>query len=392
MKTACFILHSDLFTPWPIIRAMKEIEVLKENGWEISVVSWIKSSSELPPAEVKDDIKLLRYFLQPPEKNFVRRLLTYMKMSKNVYKKILELKPDIMVCHDLEMLYSSVKAAKALKVPLFYDAHENWPEMVALNSKFEAKCFALLQKRLLKHVTHSYTYGDDFSEKLRDMGFPATTLFNSKSLDVVPSIEEADIEQIKEQLGLTKTDFIIGYSGAASLENGLQQTIDALQLLPTNVKFLVVGGSYHGENLEKARRYAEKKKIPDRVIFTGKVPSDVLLKYISVFDVGTALFQPLSANEIARVPNKIFDYMALSIPMIVSDFPNMKKIVVEESDCGYAVPPMEIESIKRAVMQFYDHPEDVRVKGEKGRAMFEKMYCWDVQKKKLIESHEVWQA
>lgn len=392
MKTACFILHSDLLMPWPVVRAMKEIEILKENGWEISVISWIKSLSELPPSEVKNDIKLHRYFLQPPKKNFLRRLQTYVKMSKAVHKKILELKPNIMICHDLEMLYSSVKAAKELKVPLFYDAHENWPEMVALNNRFEAKCFALLEKRLLRHVAHSYTYGDDLSEKFREMGFPATTLFNSKSLDAVPTIEETDIEQIKEQLGLIKSDFIIGYSGAASLENGLQQTIDALQLLPVNVKFLVVGGSYYGENLEKAKRYAEKKKVQDRVIFTGRVPSDVLLKHISVFDVGTALFQPLSANEIARVPNKIFDYMALSVPMIVSDFPNMRRIVVEESDCGLVVPPMEIEAIIKAVMQFYEHPEDVRVKGERGRAMFEKLYCWDVQKKKLVQSHEVWQA
>ena len=70
MKTASFILHSDLFTPWPIVRAMKEIEILKENGWEISVISWIKSPSELPPAEVKDEININRYFLQPPKEFF----------------------------------------------------------------------------------------------------------------------------------------------------------------------------------------------------------------------------------------------------------------------------------------------------------------------------------
>jgi glycosyltransferase involved in cell wall biosynthesis len=109
-----------------------------------------------------------------------------------------------------------------------------------------------------------------------------------------------------------------------------------------------------------------------------------------VLDIGTALFQPLSANEIARIPNKIFDYMALSIPMVVSDFPNMRKIVVEESDCGLAVNPMDIEGIANAVLYFYENPSYIKEKGESGRRMFEGKFCWDMQKKKLINSHEVW--
>jgi glycosyltransferase involved in cell wall biosynthesis len=390
MKTACFVLHDDLFTPWPVMRAVKEIEVLRECGYEISVVSWIKGKYPLSETEKKHGINLYRIDLKPPETSFFKRLLTYLKISKAVRKKLIELKPDIIISHDLEMLYASVKAKKALDVPLFYDAHENWPEMVAQNSKFESRVFGIMEKRLLRHVTHSYTYGDDLKEKFNQLGFPATTLFNSKSLSATPQINEHEKEKMKEHLGFKKDDFILGFAGASSLENGLKQTLDSLKKLPDNIKFFIVGGSGRAGLLEKAQDYAKEIRVWDRVKFTGRVPSDTLLRNTAVFDVGTALFQPLSANEIARIPNKIFDYMALSIPMIVSDFPNMRKIVCEESDCGLAVNPMDIKGIAKAVLFFYENPENIREKGENGRRMFEGTFCWDMQKKKLIDSHEVW--
>jgi glycosyltransferase involved in cell wall biosynthesis len=392
MKSVCFVLRTDLFHPWPIIRAIKEIEVLKENGFEITVISWIKEDSKLPETEEKNGIKLHRFFLPPPQKSFLKRVLAYRKLSRDISQNIQNLKPDAVVCHDLEMLQPGVKAVKPLKVPLFYDAHENWPEMVSQNSKLEGRVFAWMEKRLLKHVTHSYTYGNDLTEKFKEMGFPATTLYNSKSMDSVPEIDDSEIMKIKKQYGFVEDDFIIGFAGSVSLTNGAQQTIDTLTKLPKNIKFFVVGGGGRSEDLEDVKKYAIKKKVEDRVVLTGRVSSDVLLKYTAAFDLGAALFQPLSANEVARVPNKIFDYMALGVPMIVSDFPNMRKIVVRDSDCGLAVDPMKIEDITKAILHFYQNPKEAKEKGRKGKTMFGKRYCWDMQKKKLLKSHPIWRG
>ncbi|MEE9150848.1 MAG: glycosyltransferase family 4 protein [Thermoplasmata archaeon] len=392
MKKVCFVMHSDLFTPWPVVRAMREIQILKEKGYDISVVSWIKEASDLPPTEERDGIKVHRFLLQPPKKGFLKRLFIYRKALRGMSRKVMELKPDAIVCHDLEILNAGVKAKKTLKVPLFYDAHENWPAMVAENSRFEARFFDFLEKRLLRHVTHSYTYGDDLTEKFKGMGFFATTLYNSKSIDAVPSIAEAEIVGMKKQLGLEESDFVVGFAGSVSLENGAQQVIDCLKNLPENVKFLVVGGSGREEDLKKVKRYAIEKEVQDRVIMTGRVQSDALLKYTATFDLGTALFQPLNPNQVARVPNKLFDYMALSVPMLVSDFPNMRRIVVEESDCGLAVDPMNIGKIAQAIRNFYDNPVEAKKKGENGRTKFEELYSWDVQKKKLIASHPLWRG
>ncbi len=392
MTQVCFVTHADLFTPWPIMRAKREIEILKGYDFEITAVSWIKDKLDLPKVEERDGVKVHRFFLEPPQGSLFKRVLTYRSTLKELTGKILQLKPNAIVCHDLEILPAGVKAKKILKIPLFYDAHENWPAMVSENSRLEGRLFAFNEKRMLKHVAYSYTYGPDLEEKFRKMGHSATTLYNSKTLNAVPEITESEIKEVKQKLGLKEDDFIVGFSGSVNLENGTQQVIDALKELPENIKFLVVGGSGRKEDLENVKKYAKEKGVLERVIFTGRVPSDALLRYTETFDVGTALFQPLNANQIARMPNKLFDYMSLSVPMIVSNFPNMRKVVVSESDCGKAVDPMNIQEIAGAIMHYHDNPEEAKEKGKNGRAKFETLYCWDVQKKKLLDSHPLWRG
>ncbi|UCF07254.1 MAG: glycosyltransferase family 4 protein [Thermoplasmata archaeon] len=392
MKRVCFVMHADVFTPWPVVRAVREITQLKEHGYEVHVVSWIKDDLSLPSEEIRENIHIHRFLLKPPKASFFKRVRTYRKIIKEISNKVIELKPLAIVCHDLEILRAGVVAKKKLNVPLFFDAHENWPAMVAENSGLEAKIFASMEKKLLRHVTHSYTYGNDLTEKYRKMGHAAATLYNSKSLDAIPTIAGDESQKIRTGLGLKKDDFVIGFAGSASLENGIQQTADSLQKLPENFKFLVVGGSGRSEDLTKARKYAHKKGVLKRVIFTGRVDPGTMLKDIAAFDCGTALFHPLSPNHVARVPNKLFDYMAQSIPMIVSDFPNMRKIVVEEARCGYAVEPMDIEGITGIIKDLSTHPEKAKEMGKNGRRMFEKEYCWDMQKKKLVDSHPIWRG
>jgi glycosyltransferase involved in cell wall biosynthesis len=385
-------MHADLFTPWPVVRATREIEVLKEHGHKISVVSWIKDKSDLPSTETREDIDIHRIHFRPPKKGLLGRVLAYRRVIEDMSRKITELKPDAIVCHDLEILKAGVTAKKKLNVPLFFDAHENWPEMVKENSSFEARIFANMEKKLLKHVTHSYTYGDDLTEKYKKMGFSATTLFNSKSIDSVKHINEAEVVRFKRGLGLTDSDFIVGFAGSVNLENGIKQTLDCLPNLPEDIRYLVVGGSGREEDLTAAKNYAQKKGVEDRVIFTGRVKSKEMLELIATFQIGTALFQPLSPNHVARVPNKLFDYMALSVPMIVSDFPNMKTIVVEKSKCGVAVNPMDVKWITQAITHFHKHRDEAKEKGANGRRMFETVYSWDMQKKKLLNSHPIWKG
>src|SRR3990170_1498426 len=123
----CIVLHTDLFEPWPVLRAQREVDVLKELGREVVVVSWIKDeSSPLPIHEVRDGVRIRRVKFQPPS-GPLARALGYRRISRMFAREIESTRPDAILCHDLEMLWSAVMAGRTPPGPLPYPPHPNWP-------------------------------------------------------------------------------------------------------------------------------------------------------------------------------------------------------------------------------------------------------------------------
>src|SRR5438876_9672930 len=76
--------------------------------------------------------------------------------------------------------------------------------------------------------------------------------------------------------------------------------------------------------------------LASRVSFTGPLPTPAYLEETALLDVGLAIFYPTSANQRYVVPLKLFHYMALGVPAIVSDFPELRRIAI--AACHFAVP------------------------------------------------------
>src|SRR5207249_2596002 len=69
----CIVLHTDLFHPWPVLRPMREAEVLRSAGREVHVVSWIKDlAADWPAHEVRDGLEITRIKLAPPRGGWKR--------------------------------------------------------------------------------------------------------------------------------------------------------------------------------------------------------------------------------------------------------------------------------------------------------------------------------
>jgi len=79
---------------------------------------------------------------------------------------------------------------------------------------------------------------------------------------------------------------------------------------------------------------------------------------------------------------KIFEYMAYEIPVVCSNFPNLKRIV-EGEGCGICVDPEDPEEIADAVRWLAEHPEEGREMGKRGREAARRQYNWEAEADKL---------
>lgn len=99
--------------------------------------------------------------------------------------------------------------------------------------------------------------------------------------------------------------------------------------------------------------------------------------------VGFALMHP-HTNYFGSYPTKMFEYMALGVPVVASDFPLYRKIV-ETEGCGICVDPTDSAAVASAVGQIVDQPTLAREMGERGREAIKCRYNWSSEEIRLLD-------
>jgi glycosyltransferase involved in cell wall biosynthesis len=96
---------------------------------------------------------------------------------------------------------------------------------------------------------------------------------------------------------------------------------------------------------------------------------------------GVLTFHPL-LNHVNAQPNKLFEYMSASIPVIASNFPFWREIV-ERHRCGLLVDPYDPDAIAEAIDFLITHLDESERMGANARKAVEENYNWEVEEKKL---------
>src|SRR5438445_12739723 len=95
----CIVLHTDLFHPWPVLRPMREAEVLRSGGREVHVVSWIKDlAADWLAHEVRDGLEITRIKRAPPRGQW-KRGAGYRAVMQSFAGGSVWLKPDASLSH-----------------------------------------------------------------------------------------------------------------------------------------------------------------------------------------------------------------------------------------------------------------------------------------------------
>ena len=140
-----------------------------------------------------------------------------------------------------------------------------------------------------------------------------------KGFEYIPN--GIDLIQMKNKVPLDKgfddvipkNSFVIGYAGTVGVANALEFVIKAMnQIKNKNIVLLIVG-----EGGEKASLQKEAVE-NDNIIFVPSVSKSQVQSVISLFDVCYIGWRAKSLYEFGISPNKLFDYMYSSKPILHS--------------------------------------------------------------------------
>ncbi len=361
-------------------RVLREAKALQQAGYQVFVFALFEPG--LKEKETVENIQAVRIPLKTRkilEKTNIR-FIRFIEFMIRVLAHIKKINPLVCHCHDFNTLPIGYLAKKLFKTKLIYDSHE-LESHKAPGEKKDPHWFLWLHRRaehfFMRKADAIITVGDCIADYLVKQD-------HIKRPIVVRNIEEEakeiDYEVMrKKHFNLSQDYKIVIYQGGLQKWRGIESLIQALKYLDKKIILALVGDGPLKKNFETM---VEKLSLSDRVIFTGWVKPEELLSYTLQADLGTVSSENLCLSYYYTLPSKFFQYIRAGIPLGISDFPDMKKIV-NKYDIGVCFNPSDPKDVAKAIKKGFK--EGYYKKLKENVIKIQELFTWDKEKQKLIE-------
>ena len=194
---------------------------------------------------------------------------------------------------------------------------------------------------------------------------------------------EAPPRRFHDALRLDPSTRVVLYQGGFSRDRGIEELIAAIPDVPGAV--LVLLG--YGVLLEELRARAAEPALRGRVHLLPAVPPTELLDWVASADVVAMPIQPTTLNHRLTTPNKLFEAIAVGVPVVASDLPGMAP-VVREADAGLLVDPSDPAAIADACRRLIaESPAEAATRRARILAAADGTYNWERQMDVLLAEY-----
>ena len=201
---------------------------------------------------------------------------------------------------------------------------------------------------------------------------------------VVPNavdLDELDAELEDLSSGRNGAGDLLGWAGSFGPWHGAEVAVHALTKLPPDTKLRMIGdGNERAACLEAAVTLG----VVDRVEMTGALPRGEALRRLAECDLLLSPHTPLRDQPFFGSPTKIFEYMALGKPIVVSRLGQLGELF-EDGVTARMVTPGDVDELADAVMEILESPDRGLALGNAARCVAERLHSWDNRAETILE-------
>jgi glycosyltransferase involved in cell wall biosynthesis len=187
-----------------------------------------------------------------------------------------------------------------------------------------------------------------------------------------------DKERSKAKLNVSgKT--VLGYVGAYKSWHGLETSLEVIERLSKHDEsfhLLLIGC---GDEYARIGRLVAEKQLTAFVTQTGQVSHQMIPEYIAAFDYALMTYPEMEPFHFS--PLKMFEYMAMGVPVISTDIGQIGRIITHGST-GILVSPPTADNFVRGVFQARDRIVEI---GDNARKLMMDQYSWRANGERILE-------
>lgn len=297
-------------------------------------------------------------------------------------RNVRRLRPDVVIVRDIPLAPTALWAGHRHGVPVVLDIAENYPAM--LRMVFDAgvhrptdhlvrnpAAAALVEKASLRRADRVMVVIEEMADRMVKMGIPADRIdvvSNTPPRSRVAPEPEQRRRPEGQPLGIV-------YLGLLEVPRGIMEMVEAVALLRRDglaVRAVIVGKGRDAQLFEDRAR--ELGLTDAEVSFLGYVDRDTALRAVQEADIGVL---PHHVNEQwnTSIPNKLFDYMAVGLPVVTSN-PGPFERITRAAGVGEVFQGGDAASLASAIRRLAD--PDLRERyGAAGRRAILDRYNWE---------------
>ena len=360
-------------------RVLREAKFLVKEGYNLTVIAL--HAEGLNKVETKNGINIIRIFLHTKKwsRHPAIQFIKYIEFLTKCLLNIIRIQPNILHCHDLNALPVGgfLKLISLGRIKLIYDSHELWSN--PSQSSWFISIGGYFEKYLIKLVNRVVMTSDGHAEFLQKN-------FSCKRPLVVRNLPEKPLKITPKSgfEGLTISEYlhIMVYVGVISPGRRLTYLLHAMVKLDPDVILVIFGiGNFEKE----ITKLITKLKLDKRVQILPPVRPEEVIDVISSADIGIAPFENTSLNYYYVMPNKVFEYLLAGLPIAVSNFPVMSKLVLEH-EVGEVFDPSDPEDIAFAINKILNNGKYQEYK--QNVETFAKNNYWEIEVQKLLDLYK----
>jgi glycosyltransferase involved in cell wall biosynthesis len=292
--------------------------------------------------------------------------------------------------HDLNGLVAAMRGHARNGAPVIYDSHEVLLESstYVTRPRWTALVLRRIERRWVRRCAALVTVNDGVARELVRRYRPRRTVVvhNCPIAERTEVVVREPVDRLRAMTGIPAAAPIAIYHGLLVAHRGVEQLAEAL-LRPElkDVHGVLLG---YGAMRDEYEALARTAQFEGRLHVVEAVSPYELVAILRTASVALMPIQASTLNHYLSTPNKLFEALAAGLPVVASDFPAMRAILLDPryGPLGCVCNPNDVVAIASAIRSLLDLPQgEQRAMRSRARAAVRDRWNWQSESRRLVD-------